>query len=208
MPTGTVDETLARARSALAMPTLYWLGEGGQTVAEAPGQRFDPQAALRALKVENPDKYAAYQAGLQRTGLGLDQLPRAACDCSGLVAWCLGVPRHPIAIAGKSDGWFNTGAIHADALGRQQCFTVLAQAMVGALLVFPANAGVRPVGHVAIISETDAGRATRIIHCAPRNFEREPPSGLPRNAIAETDCAIFDAAADTLVVGWKAFAPA
>lgn len=208
MPTATVDQALARARSALAMPTLYWLGEGGRAVAEAPGQGFDPRAALRELKVENPDKYAAYLAGLQRSGLDLDQLPRAACDCSGFVAWCLGVPRHPIAIAGQSDGWFYTDAILADALGRQQCFTLLAQAVVGALLVFPSVAGARPVGHVAIISEAEAGRATRIIHCAPRNFEREPPPGLPRNAIAETDCALFDAQADTQVVRWKAFAAA
>lgn len=211
MPTSTLDDTLARARSALDMPTLYWLGQGGWVAGQrplpTPGRPFDPAAALAALKADNPAKHAAYTAGLRRLGMTAAQLPRSACDCSGFVAWCLGLPRHPMALDGQADQWLYTDSIVADALGRRQAFTALAQARVGALLVFPSAGRARPVGHVAWITAVDGGRATRILHCAPQNFEAEPPPGRPRNAIAETDTAVFDgeAAADTRVVAFNAF---
>jgi hypothetical protein len=211
MRTPSLDDTLARARSALDMPTLYWLGQGGWVAGQrplpTPGRPFDPAAALAALKAENPAKHAAYAAGLQRLGMLPEQLPRNACDCSGFVAWCLGLPRHPMALNGRDDQWLYTDGIHADALGRRQAFTALETAQVGALLVFPGAGPARPVGHVAWITAVDGGRATRILHCAPQNFEAEPPAGRPRNAIAETGTAVFDgeAAADTRVVVWNGF---
>jgi hypothetical protein len=211
MSTPTLDETLARARSALDMATLYWLGQGGWVAGQrplpTPGRPFDPAAALAALKAENPTKHAAYAAGLQRLGMAPEQLPRSACDCSGFVAWCLGLPRHPMALDGRGDQWLYTDSIHADALGRRQAFTALETAQVGALLVFPSAGRARPVGHVAWITDVADGRATRILHCAPQNFEAEPAPGRPRNAIAETDTAVFDgeAAADTRVVAWNGF---
>lgn len=211
MTTPTLDETLARARSALDMPTLYWLGQGGWVAGQAPlptpGRPFDPAAALAALKAEHPAKHAAYTAGLQRLGMTAGELPRSACDCSGFVAWCLGLPRHPMALDGRADQWLYTDSIVADAQGHQQAFTVLDAARVGALLVFPSAGRARPVGHVAWITAVDGGRATRILHCAPQNFEATPPPGRPRNAIAETDTTVFDgdAAADTRVVAFNAF---
>ena len=211
MTAHTLDETLARARSALTMPTLYWLGQGswtaGQRPLPTPGRPFDPAAALAALKAENPTKHAAYTAGLQRLGLTATELPRSACDCSGFVAWCLGLPRHPMTLDGRADQWLYTDSIVADALGRHDAFTVLDRAQVGALLVFPSAGRARPVGHVAWITEVADGRATRILHCAPQNFEAPPLPGRPRNAIAETDTAVFDGetAADTRVVAVNAF---
>lgn len=211
MTAHTLHDTLARARSALDMPTLYWLGQGGwvsgQSPLPTPGRPFDPVAALAALKAENPTKHAAYTAGLQRLGMSADQLPRSACDCSGFVAWCLGLPRHPVALNGQADQWLYTDSIVADALGRRDAFTALDQARVGALLVFPSAGRARPVGHVAWITAVNDGRATRILHCAPQNFEAAPLAGRPRNAIAETDTAVFDgaAAADTRVVAVNAF---
>jgi hypothetical protein len=207
----TVDQALARARRALDTPTLYWLGEGGwagrQPALDTPGRPFDPAAALRTLATKDPAKHAAYSAGLGRLGLGVDALPRLACDCSGFVAWCLGVPRHPIALAGQADAWFYTDAIHADALGPRQAFTALDRAEVGALLVFPSAGRARPVGHIAWITEVADGRPTRLLHCAPQNFEAQPPPGRPRNAIAETGTAVFEGevARDVRVVAWKAF---
>jgi hypothetical protein len=57
------------------------------------------------------------------------------------------------------------------------------------------------------VSEVDAqGRATRVIHCAPHNFEIEPAEGGVRNAIAETDTALFDKVEATLYVLFKAHA--
>jgi hypothetical protein len=211
MSAPTLDETLARARSALDMPTLYWLGQGGWVAGQSrlptPGRPFDPAAALAALKAENAAKHAAYSAGLQRLGLAPGELPRSACDCSGFVAWCLDVPRYPIALGGRNDQWLYTDGIHADATGRRQAFTALDAARVGALLVFPSAGRARPVGHVAWITAVADGRATRILHCAPQNFEAEPAPGRPRNAIAETDTTVFDgeAAADTRVVVWNGF---
>lgn len=213
MTATTADQALARARSALDTPTLYWLGQGGwtgrQPAPATPGRPFDPAAALRALAAKDPVKHAAYTAGLARLGLGVEALPRLACDCSGFVAWCLGVPRHPIALAGDADAWFYTDAIHADALGARQAFTVLDRAEVGALLVFPSAGRARPVGHVGWITEVSGGRATRVLHCAPQNFEAPPPPGRPRNAIAETGTAVFEGevAADVRVVAWKGFEP-
>ncbi|MCB1994693.1 MAG: CHAP domain-containing protein [Burkholderiaceae bacterium] len=207
----SLDDTLARARSALDMPTLYWLGQGGWTAGQrplpTPGRPFDPMAALTALKADNPAKHAAYTDGLQRLGLTAGDLPRSACDCSGFVAWCLGLPRHPVALNGQADQWLYTDSIVADALGRRHLFTPLNQAKVGALLVFPSAGHRRPVGHVAWITAVTDGRAARILHCAPQNFEVEPTPGQPRNAIAETGTTVFEGevAADTMVVGVNAF---
>jgi hypothetical protein len=59
---------------------------------------------------------------------------------------------------------------------------------------------------VAIVVEADAaGRATRMLHCAPENYLLAPPAGLPRNAIAETDTHVFETNPTSRLVMWKAF---
>lgn len=59
---------------------------------------------------------------------------------------------------------------------------------------------------MAIITVVDAeGRTTQMLHCAPDNILLKPPPGLPRNAIAETDTALFDQMPSARLVMWKVF---
>ena len=208
MSISSVDEFLQRARSALAMPTLYWLGHGGWQGNEAPspqpGRRIDIAAELAAKHVNAPAVARQYEAGLLQLGLNIDDLPRVACDCSGFVAWALGLRRGP---APLSNGWINTDSIHHDASGAQSMFRRQSVATAGCLLVHPKSADQPPkVGHVAIVTAVDAqGRATRLIHCAPENFLIEPAAGGARNAIAETGTEHFDAQPRTLNVAYAGF---
>lgn len=205
-----MSDFLARARSALSMPTLYWLGRGGWLDGEAaqdqPGRAFKLAPALAELQRKRPTVHAKYMAGLAATGLDMATLPALACDCSGFVCWALGVARDGSPLP---DGWINTDRMWADALGPQRLFAPLAAALPGALLVYPKPDPRDPEGepgHVGIVTEVDAsGRATRVLHCSPYNFALAPPAGLPRNAIAQTDTTLFDAQPTTRIVSWKAF---
>jgi CHAP domain len=209
MSTLNAEAFLLRARSALQMPTLYWLGFGGVAGAEErnspPGTPINATAELQRLQRKDPVKHAKYSGGLQQLGLSMADLPTLACDCTGYVAWALGMARHPVTLAGKDDAWFYTNDIHADARGPQQSFRRLQAPKVGAMLVYPGAEAVGKVGHIGIITEVQDGRATRMLHCAPENFFLTPTEGMPRNAIAETPCERMDAEAGTLIVAWKRF---
>jgi hypothetical protein len=209
LPAFTLDQIMERARSALAMPTLYWLDAGGlkdasRAMPSRPGEPTDVKRRLADMQAKDPDKARDYLEGLAQTGLTIEQLPRETCDCSGFVTWALGLARHPSAI-----GWVNTDHMHADARGSQnKLFVRLEQARIGALIVYPRQGPKsEQVGHVGLVSEVDAqGRATRVIHCSPYNFLIEPGAGGARNAIAETDTTIFDKVEATLYVLLKAHA--
>lgn len=202
----TAAQFLERARSALDTPTLYWLGSGGgqgrTPLGARPGTPLDVRAALARKQDENAAVAAQYQAAMQRLNLRFEDLPAVACDCSGFVAWSLGVPRTPQPL---SNGWMNTDSIHADARAAQTQFKPLAQAVPGALLVYP-SPGKGKVGHVGIVTEVGAGgKAVRMIHCAPENFLLVPRDGRARTAIAETDTGVFDENPATLVVAYTRF---
>ncbi len=209
------NDLLQRARAARTQSTLYWLGWGGWTRADEhgadppaqPGRPIDIARALDELRHKRPGVHAAYLAGLAQAGLQMNELPGIACDCSGYVCWALGLARDGAPWRG---GWINTDSLHADALGPQQLFRPLARAWPGALLVYPKPVGrgpEGPPGHVGIVTEVDAaGRATRVLHCAPENFALSPPAGLPRNAIAETGPELFDADPRTRAVAWVGMA--
>jgi hypothetical protein len=201
---------LQRARSAREMPTLYWLGKGGWTHTEAapaqPGRPLDVTREFEAMRLQRPKVHAAYVAGLAQSGLTLAELPQQACDCSGFVCWALGVPRDGAAVPG---GWIGTDAVYADAMGPQRLFKSVEKAAPGVLVVFPKPQGQGPEGppgHIGIVTEVAAdGRVARVLHCAPDNFLLAPQDGLPRNAIAETGPAHFDADARTRFVAWRGF---
>jgi hypothetical protein len=209
----TVENFLHRALSARQTSTLYWLGKGGWTAQEqrsgptptGPGRRIDLAQELVRARRERPAVHAAYGAELDQLGMPMDALPTLACDCSGFVCWALGVPRDDAPLPG---GWINTDAMFADALGKQTLFgPVQGPATPGCLLVYPKPSNARRAGqpgHVGIITAVDAtGRVTQVLHCAPANFKIAPADGLPRNAIAETDTALFDEDPRTLVVAWR-----
>jgi hypothetical protein len=210
----TAATFLERARAARQWPTLYWLGKGGWTraeqsagrVPEQPGRETDIERELALIRTRRPKVHADYMAGLASAGLDLASLPRVACDCSGFVCWALGVARDS---APWSGGWIDTNNMHADALGAQRLFRVVERATPGTIIVYPKpprRGDDEPPGHVGIVTEVDAdGRATRVLHCAPENYLRPPPAGLPSTAIAETGPEQFDADPRTRIVGWRAF---
>lgn len=206
----TLETFLARAHRALQMPTLYWLGFGGVAGAlvqdSQPGTPIDAAAELQRLQRTHPVKYAAYSAGMKEAGLTVADLPARACDCTGYVAWALGIARHPVKLAGKSEAWFFTNDIHADARGAQQSFVQLDAPQVGAMLVYPGVESQGKVGHIGIITAVEDGQALRMLHCAPENFLLPPTGDKPRNAIAHTGTERMSAEVSTLIVAWKGFA--
>lgn len=116
-------------------------------------------------------------------------MPNLGCDCSGFVAWCLGVSRslaknHPHYEFG---GWFETSAVARDAKSEfgfvNEVLWTLAQP--GDILVWGDHDGHQ--GHIGIVSEADATGPTRVVHCSKGNWR------TTGDAIQETDVAIFKA---------------
>lgn len=106
-----------------------------------------------------------------------------ACDCSGFMAWCLGVSRktdNPW-YAAYNGGWLETSAIVRDAVNPYGIFTEVARydVMPGDILVWGDSGGAQ--GHVGVLS----GSYT-VIHCSKGNFT------LTADAIRETSTKIFD----------------
>jgi hypothetical protein len=166
----SLDNVLARARTATGHGILYWIGTGGtdpsaalpgrptpvgriwSTLDVAQQQEFLPLAQAAGIAVTNPD-------------LVLD-----ACDCSGYVCWALGFARQT-----PAGEWIDTNYIWNDAKGHQRRFQELAQARPGALVVYPKAGSNENFGHVGIVVEADAqGRATLVAHCSADNFKSAP----------------------------------
>jgi CHAP domain len=188
MPVSSADRLIARARSALVLPTLYFLGQGGQDPG-SPAPHGQDQIDLARGEGEQYDKARAmaHQLGIDPWTLG----PMPACDCSGLVWWILGEAR-----ADRNTNW-----IHRDARGPQQRMRVVSTGRdlvgrPGDLLVHGSNAQA-DYGHVALITEVQAapgqdGPATRMIHSAVDNHRLPPPPGARvHSGIAETGVELF-----------------
>ncbi len=193
MASFTLQQYLERACSALDTPTLYWLGWGNGGGAR-PGTPIDAFTQFQHKKTENHAVAVQYAAGMAQLGLRFEDLPRVACDCSNFVCWALGIPT------------VITDAMVQDAAGAQKQFTVLSQAVPGALLVYPGSGAgaARHVGHVGIVTQVDvAGQPLRMLHCAPENYLLPPgPSGA-RSAIAETDTTVFKDNPATRVLSYR-----
>lgn len=113
------------------------------------------------------------------------------CDCSGLVAWVLGVSRHlehPWYKA-QNGGWLETSAIMRDCGTPFGFFTEVPADMgrAGDLLVYGDRKnqdGTTRQGHVGIISEMGATGPAKAVHCSRGNERRagdaiqETASGL------------------------------
>lgn len=117
------------------------------------------------------------------------------CDCSGFVAWCLGIsrwiaaPKHPWHPDFPSD-WLSTDSIHDDATKTLKRFRQVMEAKPGDLYVYPDSA--QSQGHVGVIGDVYDGSPSSIVHCSAGNFRqygdaiRETPVGQfwrHRNAI-------------------------
>ena len=114
-------------------------------------------------------------------------LPNLGCDCSGFVAWCLGVSRmltkdHPHYPFG---GWFETSALARDARSPFGFVAEVpwAEALPGDILVWGDGNGHQ--GHVGLVSEVDADGPAKVVHCSSGNWRRAG------DAVQETDVDIF-----------------
>jgi len=123
-------------------------------------------------------EYKLGQGGVDPT---LDLTPK--CDCSGFVAWAIGVPRE---LPPGSGHWLQTttfweggppvgsGLFHQVPGGKAE---------PGDLYVYGDHAGSQ--GHIGIITAVDDGRPTAVIHCSMGNWRRH------RDAVRETDPGVF-----------------
>jgi hypothetical protein len=101
-----------------------------------------------------------------------------ACDCSGFVAWCLGIDRKRPNFAGY--GWVSTDSLVAAARSPGTGVGELERPEVGCLVVYPGiyKQGKRVrVGHVGIVSQVPAEWSgdfgtLKVIHCSAGNQRR------------------------------------
>lgn len=90
------------------------------------------------------------------------------CDCSGFIAWAIGIPRE---LPPRSNKWLSTDEYwKGGAPVKANLFLPknLNEAMVGDLLVYPDSGGNQ--GHIALINQVDLNMPTFIIHCSSGNF--------------------------------------
>lgn len=122
---------LQRARSAKDKGVRYGLGKGGY-------YPLDPLPCRKAVKL-------------------VKLVPTLAlwCDCSGFVAWVLGISRKPSA---RWKWWLSTDSIWTDARGPQVLFERLAEPVAGCIAVYPDwrdSAGFKHEGHVAVVADVE-----------------------------------------------------
>jgi len=92
-----------------------------------------------------------------------------SCDCSGFVAWAIGIPRE---LPPKSDKWLDTDAYYAGGKPvRAGLFSEVAiiDAEPGDLLVYPDKGGSQ--GHIGIVTQVDLSAPTYVIHCSSGNYK-------------------------------------
>uniref|UniRef100_A0A6M3IN67 Uncharacterized protein n=1 Tax=viral metagenome TaxID=1070528 RepID=A0A6M3IN67_9ZZZZ len=121
--------------------------------------------------------------------------PGAECDCSGFVAWILGLSRqtdHPL-YRRVNGGWINTDAMSADILDTAGLLRAC-EPQPGAVVVYPGPPR-RSVGHCGVVVEAVDGQPTRVIHCSSGNYRRY------QDAIQVTGPEVFQTQPDT-VYGW------
>ena len=92
----------------------------------------------------------------------------AACDCSGFVAWSIGIPRE---LPPGSAHWIYTDGIWSGGLPLKAGLfieTSIADATAGDLLVYPHNLEGEH-GHVGIILKTANNLPSKVVHCSLGN---------------------------------------
>ncbi|MBI1924066.1 hypothetical protein HYR99_07425 [Candidatus Poribacteria bacterium] len=106
------------------------------------------------------------------------------CDCSGFVAWAIGIPRE---LPPRSGRWLQTttywqggGEVGSGLFDP----TTPEQAEPGDLYVYPDVGGRQ--GHIGIISEVQDGKPSKVIHCSKGNDTNDG------DAIRKTDTAVFN----------------
>lgn len=153
---GRLEARVERARSAIGKGIRYKMGQGG----------FFPDAPL-------PDQIYRVVGGWIRPRL---------CDCSGFVAWVLGMRRDQINAKkwwSKLLPWIETTMVYADATGPQRVFVKIAEPVPGCLVVYGDTE--KSQGHIGVVTMVDPDVTTRYIGIA-----RE--AGYTKGLIAVVDC--------------------
>lgn len=105
--------------------------------------------------------------------------PTGQCDCSGFVAWCLGMSRQTNELFYKNfnGGWIETSAVWTD-IGSSVGIFQPTKPLPGAVVVYPDENGHE--GHIGIVIDP-----THVIHCSLGN---DKSTG---NAIQMTAMTVF-----------------
>ncbi|HSI72922.1 MAG TPA: glucosaminidase domain-containing protein [Fimbriimonas sp.] len=106
-----------------------------------------------------------------------------SCDCSGFVAWAIGIPRELPPGSGK---WLSTDQYWAGGghVGHGLFTRVsVAEAMPGDLYVYPDSHGNQ--GHIGIVTVVRNGKPDKMIHCSSGGWKSFG------EAVRETDCVHF-----------------
>ncbi|UAY53243.1 CHAP domain-containing protein [Ferruginibacter albus] len=126
-------------------------------------------------------RHVTYKLG--QGGFNPDQVPDqfngTQLDCSGFVAWCLGINRHIAnqfyaTINGENGrGWFETSAVYKDAQNSAGILTQITNPIPGCIAVYGDYSidGINHQGHIGIITEVDIyHKPIKVIHCSASNY--------------------------------------
>lgn len=109
------------------------------------------------------------------------------CDCTGFVAWWLGLDRYlPKNFPGYPGGeWLETTAVYRDAMSNWGFVDAIQwdQAVPGDIVVWGDRGGHQ--GHIGIVATVDATGPKTVIHCSSGNYK------TTKDAIRETGAALF-----------------
>lgn len=166
--------------------------EGGAPLRlENNGEPGDRRAARALSACDMHIEYRLGKGGMKPN----DPVPHDSeqgCDCSGFVAWVLGISRQCARIPG---GWIETTLVWKDARGTRKVFEQVSTPMPGDLIVYPdksytvTEGGQRTrktrQGHIGVVTRVAGGKVTRVVHCSAGNFRRTG------RAVQETDAKVF-----------------
>ena len=137
--------------------------------------------------------YAAARIGGIKYALGQGGMTPSApfpwsirgLDCTGFIAWALGISRRDARIQG---GWIESTAIVRDANTRGGLFTKVDAAEPGDILAYgdrKISGGKIAHGHVGLVTEVEDGKVVEVVHCSAGNY------GSTRNALLTTGPHVF-----------------
>ena len=141
--------------------------------------------------LEEKTTYVLGQGGFDPT-----KMLTKKCDCSGFVAWAIGIPRE---FPPGSDRWLDTDAYWngGGAAAKAAGFPLLqnvaaADAEPGDLIVYPDKGGMQ--GHIGMISGMDNDGELKVIHCSKGNFKKF------NDATRETDAGVWKIQSKTKIM--------
>jgi hypothetical protein len=149
----------------------------GEALAEVAGMKANEVVSRAQASVAQGCKYVLGKGGFSPASK-FPWSSRGECDCSGFVAWCLGISRQTDNpwYAKQNGGWVETSAMVRDAASPYGFFDQVpwVQATPGMLVVYGDSKknGKTVQGHVGVVSSVDAAGPTHVIHCSSGNYKR------------------------------------